>query len=527
MTQCQPIVLHTPAQALAWLRARVQGKLTIDNRQLQPGDGFLAWPGAAVDARRFINDALKAGASACLAEYQGAGDFAFTPEASTHVALYPNLKRDCGEIASLWFGQPSTHLDIAAVTGTNGKTSISWWTAHAMQALGHPFGLVGTLGVGPVDQLVSTGLTSPDPLRLQETLAALHARGMAGCVMEASSIGLEEARLHATRIQVAAFSNLSQDHLDYHHTMQAYWQAKKALFAWPSLRAAVINQDDAHGAALIEELQQAWQGQADKRIWAYGLTLGAEPSQTTAQSGPMAVVQLRASAIEFTAGGVRFTLTEREGAGHAQQAQVQAQVTGLFNVHNLLAVIGILRSFGIALADAAQVCAQLPAVPGRMQRAGGQDQPLIAVDYAHTPDAVQAALQALRPVAQQRKGRLICVFGCGGNRDAGKRPLMAQAAVAGADAVWVTSDNPRSETPSAIIAQILAGLRAEQQQAVQVQEDRRQAIAQAIASAQPQDVVLVAGKGHEDYQEVQGVRQPFSDMQEVQAALQKRHEVQA
>lgn len=536
MSSMSPIILTTPEQAVQWLRQRVQGQLRIDNRQIQQGDGFLAWPGASVDARAFVDAALQAGALACLAERNGSEAFVFSPQAHAKLALYPNLKQDCGAIASLWYQQPSAHLDIAAVTGTNGKTSISWWVAHAMQALGRPFGLVGTLGVGPVNQLTTTGLTSPDPVRLQESLSVMQAQGMSGCVMEASSIGIEEGRLNATRIHVAALSNLSQDHLDYHRSMQAYWQAKKALFAWPSLQAAVINRDDEHGRALLVQLQREWSGQPKKHLWAYAIDATSSsqswslPDSCQAGDKDFAqVTELLASEVVFTASGVQFTVTERADATAAQRdvAQVQAGVTGLFNVHNLLAVIGILRSFGVALADAARVCAHLPPVPGRMQQIAHIGQPLVAVDYAHTPDAVHAALLALRPVAAQRQGRLICVFGCGGNRDASKRPLMAQAAVAGADQVWITSDNPRFENAQAIIAQILQGLSATEQQDVHVQQDRKQAIAQAIAQAQPQDVVLIAGKGHEDYQEVQGSRLHFSDMEEVQQALRQREEVQA
>lgn len=512
---------HTPAEAVAWLQGRVTGTLRTDHRLIQPGDGFLAWPGAARDAREFLDQAVQAGAVACLAEGDGADRFQWQPGTTAALALYPRLKHDCGAIASLWHGQPSQHLPVVAVTGTNGKTSVSWWVAQAMQQLGHPFGLVGTLGVGIWPQLTDTGLTSPDPLRLQAGLAAMRQSGAAGCIMEASSIGLQEGRLNATRIQVAAFTNFTQDHLDYHGSMDAYWQAKQSLFGWPGLRSAVVNVDDAHGAELAARLAgQMAQGGTLQRLWSYAVADDAAAWQATPGQ-----TRLQVSDIQFADAGTHFTLHEIDcdtaGAGlrHECAVAVQAPVTGLFNVHNLLAVIGILRAQGVGLHEAAAVCAHLPAVPGRMQRIAVPGRPLVVVDYAHTPDAVSAVLQALRPVAQQRGGVLHCVLGCGGNRDASKRPLMAQAAVSGAGRVCITSDNPRNESPRDIIDQMLAGLTAVQRAAVQVCESRHEAIARTIAQAQPQDVVLLAGKGHENYQEVQGQRLPFSDMEQANAAL--------
>lgn len=536
-------ILHTPEQALAWLRERVTGTLRLDSRQVTPGDGFFAWPGAAHDARAFLAAAIARGATACLAEPEGFDPGSVDAYVLQRVAFYPGLKAAGGYLASSWWGQPSSSMPVAAVTGTNGKTSVAWWVAHAMQQLGRKCGLVGTLGVGIPPDVQATGMTSPDPLTLQSSMAAMHAQGASACVMEASSIGLEEGRLNGTQIRVAAFTNFTQDHLDYHGSMDAYWQSKQALFDWPGLHTAVVNVDDKHGARLAAQLQQRWASEAADtsrkviacRMEPLNATAPAQSangrlSQRSSSQNPGEAAwqhELEARSIRFDEVGVAFELVERSGLeeyARTQAVSVHAPVTGLFNVANLLVVAGILRGLGMALPAVAAALGQLPLPPGRMQLAGGQGVPLVAVDYAHTPDALRAALQALRPVAQQRGGALLCLFGCGGDRDATKRPLMAQAAAHAADAVWVTSDNPRSEQPQAIIEQVLAGVSAADLPRVCSVLDRREAIARAIAHAQPADVVLVAGKGHENYQEVQGVKHHFCDMQEVQQALAQRKE---
>ena len=489
--------LLKPQDAAAWLRARVTGALRTDSRLVQPGDGFLAWPGAAVDARAHVAVALAAGAGACLVELAGVQAFAFS---DARVATYQGLKAASGLVADAWFEQPSQRLAVLAVTGTNGKTSSTWWLAQALSNLAStapiPCAVVGTLGVGVPPDLVSTGLTTPDPVALQVAFAEFVRQGLQACAIEASSIGIEEQRLAGTRIHTAVLTNVTQDHLDYHGDMASYWRAKASLFAWPHLRAAVINVDDPYGAELAERLSD---GTLD--LWTLSITPGAANH-----------ARLQAQDIRYETQGVALTVVEGQ-----QHLPLTTQLIGAFNVSNVLGVIAAMRTLGVALADAVQACAHLTPVPGRMECFSAPDQPLVAVDYAHTPDALAKALDALRPQAQARGGRLWCVFGCGGNRDTAKRPLMGAVAGAHADRVVVTSDNPRGEAMDAIISQILLGLTGVSQ--VQVEPDRARAIAQTLAQASPADVVLLAGKGHEDYQEIAGERLPFSDVEQVKQVL--------
>jgi UDP-N-acetylmuramyl-tripeptide synthetase len=507
---------HLPQEAAQWLRSRVTGTLQTDSRLVQPGDGFIAWPGASTDARRFVDSALAGGASACLVEREGVDAWAFTHEG---VAAYPALKAASGPVAAAYFEQPTQALDVMAVTGTNGKTSIAWWLAQALSNLKQhpamPCALVGTLGIGQVPkpsaastadapdgeglrQLVPTGLTTPDPVLLQASLRRFVDQGVRACAIEASSIGLEEHRLDGCQIRTAIFSNFTQDHLDYHGSMQAYWLAKAQLFQWPGLKSAVINVDDVRGAALAQSLQAHEHGQ-DLDVW------------TVSVAGP---ARLQAQAIRYDAQGLSFSVVE--GLAHEE---LHSRVIGTYNVSNLLCVIAALRSLGVPLAAAVDTCHHLSPVPGRMECVGEPGQPLAVVDYAHTPDALGKALEALRTLSHARGGQLWCVFGCGGDRDASKRPLMGSMAGLHADQIVVTSDNPRSEKPQAIISQILLGLTG--RPGVTVQADRALAIAQTLAEAGPHDVVLVAGKGHEDYQETAGQRQPFSDLAHVRQALRQ------
>lgn len=494
-----PQALASVDAAVAWLRARVTGTLQTDSRLVAPGDAFIAWPGAATDGRAHVGDAMARGAVACLVEQEDVEPFGLAGE---HIAALPGLKAATGLIAAQWFGRPSERLQVLAVTGTNGKTSTAWWLADALNGLSKKelpalagCALVGTLGIGVPPGLSSTGMTTPDPVRLQRAFAQFAQEGLGACAIEASSIGLAEQRLAGTQISVALFTNLTQDHLDYHSDMAAYWQAKRVLFDWPGLRAAVVNIDDAHGARLHAELQGR------------GLDLWSVSIQ-----GP---ARLQARDIVHRGAGLAFTVAES-----AQALPLQTRLIGLYNVSNLLGVIAGMRALGVPLAQALDACARLAPVPGRMEQLAFAGQPLVAVDYAHTPDALHQALAALRPMAAQRGGRLWCVFGCGGNRDAGKRPLMGAVAQREADRVIVTSDNPRGEDPRAIIHQILLGTIAGT--SVRAEEDRAAAICLAVAEAEAADVVLIAGKGHEDYQETAGQRQPFSDMAHARAALARR-----
>lgn len=502
-----PIVLQSPQQAANWLRQRVRGGLTADSRQAGVGDGFIAWPGAREDGRRFVAHALAQGAAACLVEHDGVQAFSFD---SAAVACYPGLKAATGLIADAFYGAPSRALDVMAVTGTNGKTSTAWWLAWALsraQAAAGPCALVGTLGIGLPGALAATGMTTPDPVLLQAHFRTWADAGVRACAIEASSIGLDEHRLDGTAIRVALFTNFTQDHLDYHGDMQAYWQAKEQLFRWPGLRAAVINVDDAKGKALAD-----WAGKQQLDVWATSLQ-------------PAPAVRLWAENLAQGARGLTFTVRERNGGAH----QMQTALVGEYNVSNLLGVLAALRALGLPLPDAVRACTGLPAVPGRMEPVVLPDKtglagrmPLVLVDYAHTPDALEKALQALRPVAAARGGRLWAVFGCGGNRDAAKRPLMGAAACRVADALVITSDNPRGEEPAAIMADVLRGV--SPGCPVHAEVDRAQAIAHAVLQAAVADVVLIAGKGHEDYQEVAGVRRPFSDQIEARSALMARAE---
>jgi len=501
--------------ALGWLAERGVRALTLDSRSVRAGDAFIAWPGHAVDGRAYVAQALVAGANACLVEAEGVDAFALP--ASERIAQVDGLKAATGPLASRFMGEPSAALDVIACTGTNGKTSMAWWAAQALAVLGQRCGVIGTLGVGEppsaarAESVVEfkvepTGLTTPDPVLLHAAFRRFVDSGFTACAIEASSIGLVEHRLAGTRIAVALFSNFTQDHLDFHGSMAAYWQAKRQLFAWPGLRAAVVNLDDEHGAALADELAP---GTLD--LWTYSTRSDA---------------RLRARDGGYTANGLHFDVVEG-----ADAQPVATQLIGDYNVSNLLAVIGGLRALGIPLADAARACRELTPVPGRMQRvpfgAAGPDVvvahvgPDVVVDYAHTPDALEKALRALQPFAAQRGGALWCVFGCGGNRDAGKRPLMGALAQRLAQHVVITSDNPRLEAPTFILLQIVAGL-AGNQERVKVIEDRAKAIAHAVRNADARDVILIAGKGHEDYQDAGGVKRPFSDALHAQAALQQR-----
>ena len=494
-------LLPSVPAALAWLQQHGVRALRVDSRQVQPGDAFIAWPGHALDARQYVRQALERGASACLVEAQGveAFDFANDPRvASVHA-----LKAVTGSIASAFVGHPSQRLRMVASTGTNGKTSTAWWTAQALTALARLCGVIGTLGAGeppsaaqPDARLVATGFTTPDPVALHSALRQFVDEGFEACALEASSIGLNEHRLVGTHIDVALFTNFTQDHLDYHGSMDAYWLAKSMLFDWPGLNAAVVNLDDSHGASLAYSLRGR-----TLVVWTYSARRDA---------------RLRGTNIRYEAGGLCFDVLEG-----GTQVEVRTPLIGDYNVSNVLAVIGGLRALGLPLEDAAQACSALTPVPGRMQRvAQAGAGPEVVVDYAHTPDALEKALLALQPLAAQRGGALWCVFGCGGNRDTAKRPLMGALAQRHAGRVVVTSDNPRNEVAGAIISQILAGLKTRDR--VEVVEDRLAALAHAVSRADARDVILVAGKGHEDYQEIAGVKLPFSDVVQAQAALRQR-----
>jgi len=487
--------LQTPPQAAQWLREKVTGQLHIDSRKVKQGDGFFAWPGLTQDARHFVAQALSQGASACLVEAKGIEQFSWMQN-ETRVGVYTDLKQACGPIADSYFESPSQNLQMLAVTGTNGKTSTAWWLSHALNRTGQRCAMVGTLGMGETHQLHITGMTTPDPLQLHTKLRQWVNDGVKACAIEASSIGLKEYRLDGTQLKIAIFTNFTQDHLDYHGNMDAYWQAKSMLFDWPNLQAAVINIDDSHGHALANQLQ-AKSEKTRPDIWTISMHSSA---------------RLCAQSVQIGEYGLEFNVVE-DGEVHP----MKTDLVGEFNVLNLLGVLAAMRALGIELSQAVKVCHKLPSVPGRMQNLGGSHKPCVVIDYAHTPDALMQALKALRPMTNVREGQLHCIFGCGGDRDTSKRPSMAKAAENGADLLVLTSDNPRSEPPQTIIAQMLDGL-SEPHKAI-ICIDRAQAIAQTIEKAKPQDVILIAGKGHENYQEIKGLKTPFSDEKQALAAL--------
>jgi UDP-N-acetylmuramyl-tripeptide synthetase len=483
--------LHTPEQAARWLQQRVNGTLWADSRKVAAGDGFIAWPGAATDARKYVAGVLATGAQACLVEETGAEAYEFS---DNRVAAYSGLKWATAPIAAAYFEHPSQKLDVLAVTGTNGKTSTAWWLAQALEKLGRRCGVIGTLGMGQPGAMVFNGLTTPDPVLLQQQLKAWVDEGFAACALEASSIGIAEHRLDATDIRVAIFTNFTQDHLDYHRSMETYWEAKARLFGWHGLKAAVINIDDTHGAELAMSLRDS-----GLDVWTVSC---------------VAPARLQAQAIDHGLDALGFDVVEG-----AERHRLSTALVGQYNVSNLLGVMAALRALDLPLKDVVEACAHLLPVPGRMDTIALPGRPLVVIDYAHTPDALEKVLGALRPLAAGRSGELWCVFGCGGERDAGKRPLMAAAAEQGADRVVVTSDNPRGENPAAIISQVLEGFTRRGE--VFVQSDRARAIGHAVEQAQAGDVILIAGKGHENYQETAGVKLPFSDKAQAQAALDR------
>ncbi len=537
--------LSSSTAAADWLRARGARALRTDHRQVRPGDAFLAWPGRSHDARRHAGSALAAGAAACLMEGRELAQVVL-PADDERLACLDDLKRQAGVVADEFWGHPSQALDVVAVTGTNGKTSCTWWVAQALTLLGRRCGVVGTLGVGDpftsdagsaatpagASAFASTGLTTPDAVALQAAFRQFADGGLKACAIEASSIGIVEHRLAGTALSVAAFTNLTQDHLDYHGTMVAYGAAKRALFDMPGLKAAVLNVNDAQGRAWAAELAT----RPGLALWTVSvqspdeeLQVSMEAASTVAATAPavLAAAHLYVRQVRHTPEGLDMLLCEQGSAGLVGPAQpVRTPLIGDFNVENLLVVAGCLRALSIPLEEVARVLGQLSPVPGRLQRVsaiGAAPQPAVVVDYAHTPDALDKALQALAPLAAARGGQLWCVFGCGGDRDATKRPLMGRVAAQGAAHTVVTSDNPRSEDPARILAQVMEGARqAASSGSLTALEDRRAAIQHAVRHAGAADVVLIAGKGHEQTQEIAGQKHPFCDVAEAAAALTQR-----
>ncbi len=466
--------------------------ITADSRQVKAGSLFVAYKGDATDGRAYIPQAILNGAAAVMWEEEG---FAWNADWKVPNQSVAGLKQAVGELASEFYGKPSEQLWVVGVTGTNGKTTCSHWMAQAFIELGLKSAVIGTLGNGLLNDLSKAANTTPDAIVLHGLLAEFLAQKIQVIAMEVSSHGLDQGRVNGVDFDVAVFTNLTRDHLDYHGNMQAYGDAKKKLFAWHGLKAIVINRDDAFGAKLADEMSA--QG---KTVMTYGLKNGFAGENDIAVNN-----------MQLTDTAMRLEVTTPKGT-----ATIRANVFGEFNAYNLLAVLTTLLASNIELDDAVNAISNIKPVAGRMQQCGGGNRPLVVVDYAHTPDALEQVLKSIRAQLAP-SAELVCVFGCGGDRDHGKRPLMGKVASLLASRVIVTSDNPRSETPASIIQAVMGGA-GEKANSI---ENRALAIEQAIKTAKKGDVVLIAGKGHEDYQEISGVKYPFSDMQVAQEALQE------
>jgi UDP-N-acetylmuramoyl-L-alanyl-D-glutamate--2,6-diaminopimelate ligase len=467
-------------------------RITSDSRRVRPGDAFAAYPGERLDGRNFIGEAIERGAGAILWELQG---FSWDRKWTVPHLPVEGLKAKLGSIADHVYGHPSRELWMVGVTGTNGKTSCAHWIAAGQSAAGRSAGVLGTLGNGLWGALEPAVNTTPDAAEAQELLRALKDAGAESVSMEVSSHGLDQGRVNGIAFDVALFTNLSRDHLDYHGTMAAYGAAKSKLFAWPGLRLSVINADDTFGRSLIDAARTD-----GRKVLTYGF-------------GAADIVGTR---LTVSPSGLAFAVETPWGRG-----EVYTQLVGAFNATNLLGVLGVLLVSGVLLEPALDFLAQVEAPPGRMQRLGGDSSPLVVVDYAHTPDALDKVLSALR-ASVAPGGELVCVFGCGGDRDRGKRPEMGRVAARLADRVIVTSDNPRSEDPEAIASDIVHGIRDTGNRRYAIELDRGNAIASAIGEARVGDVVLLAGKGHEPYQERAGVMTPFVDAAHARRALASR-----
>jgi UDP-N-acetylmuramoyl-L-alanyl-D-glutamate--2,6-diaminopimelate ligase len=476
-------------------------RLTSDSRSVRAGDTFVAYPGEHRDGREFIPQALAAGAGAVLWE---SANFAWKKHWRAANLGVRGLRHKIGAIASHACGRPSSRLWMIGVTGTNGKTSCTQWIAQALDRAGRHCAVAGTLGNGFPGALETGANTTPDAAWLHGRLNDWYREGARAVAMEVSSHGLEQGRVNGVEFDVAMFTNLTRDHLDYHGSMAHYRRAKARLFEWETLKWSLFNLDDRFGAALAAQSLRR-----GRNVLGFGF--GRHPPRMPCIAGRN---------LRMGLDGLSFDADTPWGRTHVRSA-----VLGRFNASNLLGTLAVLLASELPLREAERALGELQAVAGRAQSHGGGALPLVVVDYAHTPDALEKMLLTLREVlASSRRaprGRLTCVFGCGGDRDRGKRPLMGAIAARHADRVIVTSDNPRSENPQAIIHDILRGMRRAHAQP-DVIESRTRAVDEAISGARRGDIVLVAGKGHEPYQEIAGVRHRYSDAAAVTAALARR-----
>jgi len=493
-----PDSLHSNAQHNSeWSETRVSG-LAVDSRKVRAGDCFIAYPGHVSDGRQFIAAAVEKGASAVLAEAEG---LQVPPGVTVPVVPVPGLQQQLGAIASRFYGDPSQHVQLVAVTGTNGKTTVTQLIAQALQQLKITSGVMGTLGNGLAGQLAPTQNTTPDIIDINRLLHEMQQQNAQVVAMEASSHGLVQGRLDGLTLHTGIITNLSRDHLDYHGSMEAYRDAKALLARNHSLKALILNADDA------QVMGMAVHAQPGVSVMTFSLR---------DNSGATVV----ARNLQFHSRGMRLQVQL-----DAAVAELESALVGEFNASNLLAALAGLLSLGIALPDACKALGQVQPVPGRVEMVNPQksaQEPAVVVDFAHTPDALEKVIFSLR---RHCSGKLWCVFGCGGDRDAGKRPLMGAVVARDADEMIVTADNPRSEKLRNIIGHIVKGI--PPQCAYNIIEDRAQAVEFAVLNAAGDDLILLAGKGHEDYQDVQGVKYPYSDLDAARQALQKRSQVKS
>ena len=482
--------------------------LVTDSRMVKPGDTFLAYVGEKVDARKFIPQAIEAGANAVLWERS---DFVWNSKWRTPNLSVSKLRAKVGAIASHVYGDPSGKLWLIGVTGTNGKTSCVQWIAQALTNLGKKTASIGTLGEGFFGELRPTVNTTPDPVLLQKRMASFLKHGAKYVVMEVSSHGIKQGRINGATFSVALFTNLSHDHLDYHGSMKEYAASKARLFHWVGLKYAVLNLDDAFSIKLLKKIS----GKITNII-GYGFK-----ELRIKECDLKQFRMVRGHNLKVSGQGLEFNIEFED-----ECIKLKTELIGEFNASNLLAVVSTLLACGVSLKDAVKSLEQVQPVPGRMEKLGGGNLPLVVVDYAHTPDALEKILIALREVINSSKAnskirnkesKLICVFGCGGDRDQDKRALMGKIATQFSDEAIITSDNPRSEDPCAIINAIASGAGVNHF----VEENRKLAIYRALHGARGGDVVLIAGKGHELYQEIGTKRLPFSDVKAVQLILQE------
>ena len=521
-----------PRELLARLNVKIT-RLVSDSRAVQQGDTFVAYPGEKTDGRQFIAQAIAQGANAVIWEAQ---HFVWDTDWKVPNLAVSDLRPKAGWLADAVYGAPSEKLWMVGITGTNGKTSTCHWIAQALNDAGKTCALIGTLGSGFPGGSGFAGVlqpspnTTPDAIRVHALLADYLHDGARSVAMEVSSHALAQGRVNGVRFDVALLTNLSRDHLDYHGDMESYAASKRKLFDWERLKYAVLNLDDAFGAELADQLcdgnplpnplpqagegaNEALRGHSTPEVIGYGLSDAA-----LQQAERLGMHMVYGNLAEMTGQGLRLNIHASWGG-----AQINSAVVGRFNASNLLGALAVLLASGIGLNDAVQSLSKAQPVAGRMQKIGGRrqpddkDQPTVIVDYAHTPDALEKVLLTLREISAMEGGRLICVFGCGGDRDRGKRAMMGLVAERFSDYCIVTSDNPRSENPQHIIAEVVGGMSAMNHEVI---VNRAAAIERAIGLAQQGDTVLVAGKGHEDYQEISGVKYPFSDAEVAQEALQ-------